>query len=266
MINFFRKIRRQLANENKFQKYFKYALGEILLVVIGILIALQINNWNEDRKESNLELRYLESIQKDLNNDIKYYDRRIKEAQFHIDNYYLVVDEMFKTQKNFEEFTKLFESFDFPAEHLTIQNFTFNELVGSGNIGIIKNKVLKDSIASLYKTSEERAKYIQEFNEFTANNILTIWGHPDLPFSWLYARRKNTLFDKEVMSLGLEWDFINDPNSLPFKLIRNNIGLYYVKLIDFIEKFENLKTKSIETVEMIQEELNQRKYTNQTSQ
>jgi len=51
MINFFRKIRKQLANENKFQKYFKYALGEILLVVIGILIALQANNWNENRKQ-----------------------------------------------------------------------------------------------------------------------------------------------------------------------------------------------------------------------
>ncbi|HEX9827837.1 MAG TPA: DUF6090 family protein, partial [Flavobacteriaceae bacterium] len=58
MINFFRKIRHQLANENlpvrqagKFQKYFWYAFGEILLVVIGILIALQVNNWNEQRKQ-----------------------------------------------------------------------------------------------------------------------------------------------------------------------------------------------------------------------
>jgi len=51
MINFFRKIRRQLANENKFQKYFRYAFGEITLVVIGILIALQVNNWNEKRKQ-----------------------------------------------------------------------------------------------------------------------------------------------------------------------------------------------------------------------
>lgn len=51
MINFFRKTRKQLANENKFKKYFKYAFGEIVLVVLGILIALQINNWNERRKK-----------------------------------------------------------------------------------------------------------------------------------------------------------------------------------------------------------------------
>jgi len=49
MIKFFRKIRQNLLMENKTSKYFKYAIGEILLVVIGILIALQINNWNEKR-------------------------------------------------------------------------------------------------------------------------------------------------------------------------------------------------------------------------
>jgi len=51
MIKFFRKIRQNLVMENKTGKYFKYAIGEIILVVIGILIALQINNWNERRKE-----------------------------------------------------------------------------------------------------------------------------------------------------------------------------------------------------------------------
>ena len=50
MIKFFRSIRKALLAENKFSKYLIYAIGEIVLVVIGILIALQINNWNENRK------------------------------------------------------------------------------------------------------------------------------------------------------------------------------------------------------------------------
>ena len=49
MIKFFRKIRKNLLNEGKATKYFKYAIGEIILVVIGILIALRINNWNETK-------------------------------------------------------------------------------------------------------------------------------------------------------------------------------------------------------------------------
>ena len=49
MINFFDKIRRKLADDNKPLKYMKYAIGEIVLVVVGILIALQVNNWNKLR-------------------------------------------------------------------------------------------------------------------------------------------------------------------------------------------------------------------------
>ena len=67
MLNFFRRIRRNLANQNKFVQYSRYAVGEIVLVVIGILIALQINNWNEERKSSKLEIKIL----KELNNDLK---------------------------------------------------------------------------------------------------------------------------------------------------------------------------------------------------
>jgi len=55
MIKFFRKIRQDLLSKGKTGKYFKYAIGEIILVVIGILIALSINNWNEKRKERKLE-------------------------------------------------------------------------------------------------------------------------------------------------------------------------------------------------------------------
>ncbi len=58
MIKFFRRIRQNLLMENKTGKYFKYAIGEIVLVVIGILIALQINTWNGNRKASKLEQSY----------------------------------------------------------------------------------------------------------------------------------------------------------------------------------------------------------------
>ncbi len=70
MIQFFRKIRYNLMNQNKTTKYLKYAIGEILLVVIGILIALQINNWNEDRKGKLQILINISSIKEDIQTDI----------------------------------------------------------------------------------------------------------------------------------------------------------------------------------------------------
>ena len=69
MIKFFRKIRQNLLSENKFNKYLIYAIGEIFLVVIGILIALQINNWNENRKVNALAKKYISDIKTDLIND-----------------------------------------------------------------------------------------------------------------------------------------------------------------------------------------------------
>ncbi len=69
MITFFRHIRQNLLSQGKTGKYLKYAIGEILLVVIGILIALQINNWNESRKERDREYRILVGLQQDFKNN-----------------------------------------------------------------------------------------------------------------------------------------------------------------------------------------------------
>ena len=69
MIKFFRKIRYDLMSSGKTSKYIKYAIGEIILVVIGILIALQINNWNEDRKNATNEAHILNEILNNLNED-----------------------------------------------------------------------------------------------------------------------------------------------------------------------------------------------------
>jgi hypothetical protein len=69
MTKFFRKIRQNLLSEGRTRKYLKYAIGEIVLVVIGILIALQLNNLNESKKNSVFEKEILSQIQENLKND-----------------------------------------------------------------------------------------------------------------------------------------------------------------------------------------------------
>ncbi|HMC01982.1 MAG TPA: DUF6090 family protein [Flavobacteriaceae bacterium] len=92
MLKFFRNIRQNLLNEGKTSKYLKYAIGEIVLVVIGILIALSINNWNENRKAIIKEKSYIQSIYKDLKNDIK----KINVCKSMLSNHYSIGIEVLK--------------------------------------------------------------------------------------------------------------------------------------------------------------------------
>ncbi len=66
MIKFFRKIRQKLLSKSKFSQYLIYAIGEIVLVVIGILIALQINNWNAEQKTEKEEIGILNNLLESL--------------------------------------------------------------------------------------------------------------------------------------------------------------------------------------------------------
>lgn len=77
MIKFFRKIRQNLLSENKFSKYLIYATGEIILVVVGILIALSINNWNESKKLNKEIISLSKSMISELGDDITAFDRAI---------------------------------------------------------------------------------------------------------------------------------------------------------------------------------------------
>jgi len=76
MIKFFRKMRYDLIEKNKTGKYLKYAIGEIILVVIGILIALQINNWNERRKDLSQEQLILMQLQREYISNLNQLDEK----------------------------------------------------------------------------------------------------------------------------------------------------------------------------------------------
>ena len=140
MIKFFRKIRYDLMEKNKTGKYFKYAIGEIVLVVIGILIALQINNFNEQRKDSEKEQVVLKQLKEDYETDLNQLRQKMDmrdEIVLSALNVLKVIDYPDKIVRDslIINLAKIDNdpTFD-PIE---------NDLISSGNLRLIKNEKLK---------------------------------------------------------------------------------------------------------------------------
>ena len=152
MIKFFRKIRQKLLSENKFSKYLIYAIGEIILVVIGILIALSINNWNENTKNKHLEISYLTRIIDDLENDIVAFDKTKEIAQQRNDRVLFLqhtVKDTDLVQKSPDYFVTSIVIAGWTYKP-SISNHSFDELKSSGRLALIQNEELRVSIAKYY--------------------------------------------------------------------------------------------------------------------
>lgn len=150
MISFFRKIRQHLLAEHKTGRYLKYAIGEIVLVVIGILIALQINNWNENRKKNVQEHYILEKLKVDLNSDIITISNEIQLIADAVNELMFCTDAILgKAEPSREELMLNLNSL------LTLTNFdqnrtTFTNILSSGQIETIQNQALTDSLTKYY--------------------------------------------------------------------------------------------------------------------
>ena len=202
MFRLFSSIRQNLFNENKTFKYLKYAVGEVLLIMIGIILALQFQNWNEARKERIEERDILRRISKEVkgNNDNLTIRREPLQSK---------AEALDRLRANFET-----QSFEDPKALLTdvlwgarygwthpkIQVFTFEEFQSSGKFSLVQNKELLDLIMGYYSTNEafvDRADYRSSDMLHIAADII--------PFDEGVAQRiNNTLSDSQYESIARE--------------------------------------------------------------
>ena len=138
--------------KNKTGKYLKYAIGEVALVVVGILIALQINNWNENSKNKRLETDYLISISKDLDNDLLEFDDAIELARDR-NNRVLFLQEALENPEMVRDSSEYFVQSIVTAGYTfipVISNHSFEELKSSGRLALIQNEELRVLMAKYY--------------------------------------------------------------------------------------------------------------------
>ncbi len=164
MIKFFRKIRQTMIKENKVSKYLLYAIGEILLVVIGIVIALQINNWNENRKKNIEETKILISLKNEIINNQEELTATIEYHKFVLEK----VDELSRLMHPNPKEIKLGKLDTLMFAMIYIPKFNpITTILSSDKLEGIKDEELKNKIASwkyIYDSYEYTLKIIYDYN------------------------------------------------------------------------------------------------------
>lgn len=157
MFKFFRRIRQNLLVENRFSKYLLYAFGEIILVVIGILIALQINNWNEDRKNDRQERYLLTQLLKEFQRDSTTMANQIRLTHWKARDGKLVQQHLLGKAPMRTDSLVTFLFFNGKALFFRSHTPTYDEILGSGKLGIIKNDSIK-LLISRFKSNVDLAQ------------------------------------------------------------------------------------------------------------
>ena len=257
MIKFFRKIRQNLLSEGKTGKYFKYAIGEIILVVIGILIALQINTWNESRNTSNLSKVYLNNIKKDLIADTTTFQAGINRFKKSL----IVQDDLLDIEKvNTISIDSLFkviaiETVFHSARIYKINNSTFLKLTNSG---FVESKSFNNIFIDINEYYTEEYNTWLEYLEWDKENGMNINKPENL--TELYKKIDFLHFEKKTNTKSNE--SINKEYELVFReylkstYFRNGAWDTNKQMKTMLERMKHQKRVASEMIEKINTEIN----------
>ncbi|WP_412559456.1 DUF6090 family protein [Winogradskyella sp. MIT101101] len=205
MIKFFRRIRYQLMSKNKTGRYFKYAIGEIILVVIGILIALQVNNWNQNRLAIQKEKVYLENLKKELTNNIRLLQKTDSVYSIRKKNTIRGL-ELFKNNPSIKDFGVIDSLVRTNWTTFEVSRSTFDEMQNNGSLYSLQNKSLREQLISHYILGE---RYISAFSEINSNGQDIAYNKDIYPLSLLLDRLKQS--PQKLQDIDTSW--IHRPNS-----------------------------------------------------
>lgn len=164
MLKFFRGIRQKLVAEGNPRRYLLYAIGEILLVMIGILLALQVNNWNEKKREAVKVESFLHKLKDDIEGDMHFIRQRDTMFNYMESNSERAIAKFYqaKTKNDIFIADSLFSSL---WNDLRINRSVYEEMLSTGSIYALKNKKLQYMLTNYYSFIESHQYYIKQVNE-----------------------------------------------------------------------------------------------------
>lgn len=233
MIGFFRRIRKKLADDNQLLKYTRYAIGEILLVMVGILLALQVNSWNEERKADNEAKIIRAALQKELVKDTLLLHKNIEifkplisehnKLNKRINQKGATLDTLILVAKEFNPSYELIRSYN---------NITFQSIISTGKIDFLEDSE-KQALLDLNKIQSEVLDYTTEDNYIHFSSF----------YLEKYSNGIRSTTDSYVNNLA--WDIENERE---FSLLLNNICSYRRYFLSvYSESYKDIlkKTKEV---------------------
>ncbi len=181
MIKFFRRIRQRLLTENKFSKYLLYAIGEILLVMIGILLAFQVNSWNDQRKRDLIKIDILKELKQNLMVDIVDIDENISQHKQSLKSSQIISNVIENDLPNNDSLNNHFSNIVLVPMFLPTKT-AYENLKLTGTT-ILDNDSLRLAIIELYErkyaflkdvVDGERVKMVNDLNGFYRNEFSSI--------------------------------------------------------------------------------------------
>lgn len=238
MIKFFRKIRQRLLSENKFSKYLVYAVGEIILVVIGILIAIQLNSIKNQRESRNEEITHLENLLADLKQDKTELNRMIERRESKLNS-----TEILRSIQNIDEVDDLEEYYShimnvvyWDAHNPSL--LTFNELINSGKLSLLSNERIKDLLLQIdfnYNELFEVRKHLYEDHwEYFYRPFADIIDYEKAIIAWMEPD-KNVELSREFVEIAIQSKRIRNG----FTLSNFNNDFLKEKLIEILTKVDS---------------------------
>ena len=173
MIAFFRKIRHTLLSGNKFSKYLLYAIGEIILVVIGILIALQIDNWNQERQNRTVKRDLLEKIYIEFQANRELIRDYKKESEMTMNAQFTLMGLLGSDRKTLERHNldSLFYN-SFQSYNLGLSDNSINSIVQSGQLNLFKNEPITSLFQEWNALSSIVDKRIEQSSEWNNDKFI----------------------------------------------------------------------------------------------
>lgn len=216
MIKFFRHIRQRLLTENKFSKYLLYAIGEIVLVVIGILIALAINNWNQELINDTSGKDLLTRIHSDLVQDTLKFRTNIARNDSVREEVKAALVTLYDGIGHKEQVQKMSSTWDLALDQAFSPNDnTYQSMVSSGTLGLIRNLELKEQIIDLYSEYDQNRVLLSSISKW----MIGIASAMDTETDFIkFGNEVNDIFTTEEMLNDNDFAYLNNKEDPKFKL------------------------------------------------